>query len=165
MKRDSHIPRRAVLIPLLVVALLSTSLALLLTTRSTPRVHASPASSITLTTAIQFGPHANHGTFVASAPLCPSGTFVDEFETTGGGPSPEFTALLHKTLTCDDGSGTFTIQFHAHFPRNATGGSTPWAVLSGTGAYATLHGSGTLTFVSTGPTTAAETLTGQVHFD
>jgi hypothetical protein len=165
MKRDRHIPRRVVLIPLLVVALLSTSLVLLLTTRSTPRVHASPASSITLTTAIQFGPPANHGTFVASAPLCPSGTFVDEFETAGGGQSPQFTALLDKTLTCDDGSGTFTIQFHAHFPREDVGGSTPWVVLRGTGAYATLHGTGSLTFIHTGPTTGVETLTGEVHFD
>ena len=165
MTNHAHLPRRAVLLPLLVMALLSTSLALLLTARRTPRAHASPASSITLTTAIQFGPPANHGTFVASAPLCPSGTFVDEFEAAGGGQSPQFTALLHKTLTCDDGSGTFTIQFHAHFPREAVGGSTPWVVLRGTGAYATLHGTGSLAFVSTGPTTGVETLTGEVHFD
>lgn len=127
--------------------------------------HATPPTSATITTAILFGPPANHGTFVATAPLCPTGTFVDEFQTAGGGPSPQFTALLYKTLTCDDGSGTFTIQFHAHFPREDEGGSTPWTVLSGTGAYATLHGTGNLTFVRTGPVSGIETLTGKVHFD
>src|SRR5215217_3124929 len=58
------------------------------------------------------------GTFTASEPLCPSGTFVDEF--VGGGGAFNSGVFYHgqtvrKTFTCDDGSGTFTILFHPNF--------------------------------------------------
>lgn len=154
---------RITLAATLIVAIAGVLSASLLLARA-GTAHASPSTPITITTQIVFGPPANHGTFVASAPLCASGTFVDQFHTAGGGQSPQFTALLYKTLTCDDTSGTFTIQFHAHFPRQATGESTPWTVLSGTGAYANLHGTGTLTLVFT-DTGGVETLTGEVLFD
>ena len=112
-------------------------------------------------------PGANNGPFTATTPLCPEGTFVDEFDAVTGGPyadSPaQFTALLDKTLTCDNGRGTFTIQFHAHFPREREGRSTPWVIVSGTGAYATLHGTGSLMFDSGPP--SGEILSGDVHFD
>ena len=90
------------------------------------------------------------GTFTASAPLCPSGTFVDEFVGGGGnfrGPNPTFfhSSTVLKHFTCADGSGTFTILFHPQFtpatpPDCEEAG--PFAVVGGTGAYSQLRGSG-----------------------
>lgn len=151
-------------LPLVLVLALAGALTVSYLVTHAGAAHATPSAPVTITTQIVFGPPANHGTFQAVGPLCPSGTFVDQFHTAGGGQSPQFTALLDKTLTCDDNSGTFTIQFHAHFPRQLEGDSTPWTVLSGTGAYVTLHGTGNLTFVFT-DSGGAETLTGSVHFD
>jgi hypothetical protein len=88
------------------------------------------------------------GTFIASAPLCPSGTFVDEFVGGGGnfrGPVffQSFTILKH--FTCADGSGTFTILFHPQFTPATPpdcGQAGPFAVVGGTDAYAKLRGHG-----------------------
>src|SRR5215204_2688713 len=55
------------------------------------------------------------GTFTALDPLCPEGTFVDQF--VGGGGSFRSdrvaygSATIRKSFTCADGSGTFTILF------------------------------------------------------
>ncbi len=105
------------------------------------------------------------GTFTATSPLCPSGTFVSEPIAGGGGPVAfAFTGLQH--FSCDDASGTFTIQFHPqiHPPGFIDGG--PWAALGGAGAYDGLRGSGDFTLIGfISPTTAVATFTGEVHFD
>jgi hypothetical protein len=88
------------------------------------------------------------GTFTASAPLCPSGTFVDQF--VGGGGAFRSGHFFHgstvrKTFTCADGSGTFTILFHPHFTPATPAGceeAGPFAVVGGTAAYAQLRGHG-----------------------
>jgi hypothetical protein len=89
------------------------------------------------------------GTFTASAPLCPSGTFVDEFVGGGGafrsGHVFYHSSTVRKHFTCADDSGTFTILFHPQFtpatpPDCEEAG--PFAVVGGTGAYAQLRGSG-----------------------
>ena len=53
------------------------------------------------------------GTFTASKPLCPSGTFVDEFVGGGGAFRSDRVfygaSTVRKMFTCADGSGTFTI--------------------------------------------------------
>jgi hypothetical protein len=123
--------------------------------------HASPATPITINTVDDFSTPHPTGTFVASAPLCASGTFIDLI-VNHEDIANKF--LVDRTLTCDDGSGTFTIHLHVQFPRQATD-SAPWSINGGTGAYTTLHGTGTWTTVSTGPTSGADTLTGEVHFD
>ena len=78
----------------------------------------------------------NRGTFSASAPFCPSGTFVDL--------SNDFLNSFEDTrrYTCSDGSGTLTtLQEHWYevkFPFTDT-----WSIVSGTGSYTNLRGRGT----------------------
>jgi hypothetical protein len=89
------------------------------------------------------------GTFAATAPLCPSGTFVDQFVGGGGafrsGHVFYHASTVRKTFTCADGSGTFTILFHPQFSPATPEGcfeAGPFAVVGGTGAYAKLRGHG-----------------------
>ena len=154
---------RILLTTVLAVAVVGVLSVQLLTARGST-AHASPGTPITITAQVDLSTPAATGTFVASAPLCPSGTFADDILARGGGPSPVTTLLIRRTHTCDDGSGTFIFHMLGQFPRQDTG-STPWSVFSGTGAYTTLHGSGTSTFVLTGPTSGISTSTGEVHFD
>jgi hypothetical protein len=118
-------------------------------------------------------PGTAHGTFTATPPLCQSGTFVDEVKALGGAftgvaNTTLFTGTIVKHFVCDDGTGTFQIQFHLHLQPDAAQSSGPWAIVGGTGKYSTLHGSGDFSvgflpgkFLVEG----FETFTGQVHFD
>jgi hypothetical protein len=103
------------------------------------------AQEATITTDIIFPEEgAPFGTFTATEPLCPSGTFVDEF-VGGGGGELVGAGTVRKTLTCDDGSGTFTILFHPQTtPATppACGAAGPFAVVGGTGDYTRLSGHG-----------------------
>jgi len=108
------------------------------------------AQEPTITTHITFPEEgAPFGTFTASEPLCPSGTFVDEFVGGGGafasGRYDYSGFTIRKVLTCDDGSGTFTILFHPQFspttPETCVQAG-PFAVVGGTGDYVTLSGHG-----------------------
>src|SRR5215207_35368 len=89
------------------------------------------------------------GTFTATAPLCPSGTFVDQFVGGGGafrsGHVEYGSATILKTFTCADNSGTFTILFHPQFSPATPAGCAqagPFTVVGGTGAYTKLRGQG-----------------------
>jgi|SRR5918995_4346062 hypothetical protein len=112
-------------------------------------VPAAYAQEPTITTDITFPEEGEpFGTFTALEPLCPSGTFVDEFVGGGGAfVSGVFYRgfTVRKTFTCDDGSGTFTILFHPQFSP-ATPASCeeagPFSVVGGTGDYARLRGHG-----------------------
>jgi len=105
------------------------------------------------------------GTFTTSgAGLCPSGTTTDQLF--GTPPDGKFHANFHdlKTFTCADGSGTFTANVQAHLIFGAPTDSFTWNILSGTGAYTNLHGSGT----GVGDELANEIddhFVGAVHFD
>jgi hypothetical protein len=97
------------------------------------------------------------GIFTALDPLCPSGTFVDEFVGGGGafrsGHVDYGASAILKTFTCADGSGTFTILFHPQFtPATPTGclQAGPFAVIGGTGDYAELRGTGDFCVFSEG---------------
>ena len=74
------------------------------------------AQAPTIVTDITFPEGAEpFGTFTASSPLCPSGTFVDEFFGGGGnvhGGVFTGSSTIRKQFTCANGSGTFTILFH-----------------------------------------------------
>ena len=106
------------------------------------------------------------GTFTASAPLCPSGTFVDEF--VGGGGAFRSGVFYHgqtvrKHFTCADGSGTFTILFHPHFSPATPGDcgeAGPFSVVGGTGMYAQLRGHGDFCVFGDEEGRATETFTG-----
>ena len=83
------------------------------------------------------------GTFTTSgAGLCPSGTTTDQVF--GTGDQSGFHANFHdrKTFTCADGSGTFTANVQAHLIFGSPTDSFTWNILSGTGKYTNLHGSG-----------------------
>jgi hypothetical protein len=98
----------------------------------------------------------HEGTFTASPPLCPSGSWV------GNG-------VGGRVFTCSDGSGTFTASFQGEL-EHTQGSTGPWAIVDGTGAYAALRGEGEATIdFSTGENspliTFRDTWTGVVDFD
>ena len=113
-------------------------------------VPAAYAQEPTITTDITFPEQGEpFGTFTALEPLCPSGTFVDEFVGGGGafrsGHVDYGASAILKTFTCTDGSSTFTILFHPQFTPATPADclqAGPFAVDGGTGAYAQLRGSG-----------------------
>ena len=126
------------------------------------------AQEPTITTNITFPEEGEpFGTFTANEPLCPSGTFVDEFVGGGGAFASDrviYSAFtIRKVLTCDDGSGTFTILFHPQInptTPESCDQAGPFAVVGGTGDYATLSGHGDFCVFGTGENTATETFTG-----
>jgi hypothetical protein len=82
--------------------------------------------------------------------LCPSGTAVtDPVFAAGFGRMGRGAGTFHliKTLTCDDGSGTFQIKVNAGPTPTGTIGS--FAVMGGTGAYEGLNGGGMLVGTAT----------------
>jgi hypothetical protein len=137
-----------------------------------PTVGATPASGVTIHTHLFVSPLPPHGTFTASLPVCPSGTFMDEEKTVGGAftgaQTSLFVATIVKHFTCGDGSGTFDIQFHPHFQTLGSQSGGPWNVVGGSGAYTSMHGTGDFAIVflpGSFLVEGSETFTGQVHFD
>ena len=132
---------------------------------ATPSAQAQAPTIVTDITFPEEG--APFGTFTASDPLCPSGTFVDQFVGGGGAFRSDrvfFGASnIRKVLTCDDGSGTFTIQFHPQFTPSTSAGcgqAGPCAVIAGTGDYARLRGHGDFCNFPVGEDEFRETFTG-----
>lgn len=127
---------------------------------------AASAQTATITTDITFPEEGEpFGTFTATAPLCPSGTFLDEF-VGGGGGSQAHAVTVRKTFTCADGSGTFTILFHPQGTPSTPGGcleAGPFAVVGGTGDYAKLRGHGDFCLAELGGEELSEILTGTFH--
>jgi hypothetical protein len=87
-------------------------------------------------------------TFTATGGVvCPSGVAVtDPVFAAGGGRQGRgvFTFHLTKTLTCDDGSGTFGVLVDAATAPTSPGTIGGFAVVGGTGDYSGLHGAGSL---------------------
>ena len=86
-------------------------------------------------------------TFTATGPLCPSGTFVDEFRVGAG--QPDRTSMSHFQIrtvyTCDDGSGTFFALKQAFITFGDGDSLTNDGLISlhgGTGKYVGLNGHG-----------------------
>jgi hypothetical protein len=123
------------------------------------------ASGVVITSHLNFtqAPQPPYGEFVASAVVCPSGAFVDAPQVLPNGGDDGRVVLVIETYTCKDGSGAFTIQFISHQPALASGPDT-WMVISGTGRYAKLEGSGTMVFVQTSDSTATVTETGTMYY-
>ena len=92
-------------------------------------------------------------TFTTTGPLCASGT-AESFDFHFGGSDDSHAGSFHlkKTLTCDDGSGSFTIRVNAATVFGSPTDQGGWSVEGGTGAYAGLHGGGSLvgTYTDTG---------------
>src|SRR5215217_2672607 len=78
--------------------------------------------------------------------VCTSGTTTNDASASGFQSDRELIFHVRKTITCHDGSGTFTLLIQASLGFNggfeATSGT--WVVLTGTGDYTTLRGQGTV---------------------
>jgi hypothetical protein len=144
---------------------LALSLAFVVVFAFAPGAGASPPVPVTMTLTADFSGPVIQGTFTASSPLCLSGTFVTEVVGGGGGPRA-FAMTGRQHMTCDDGSGSFVIQFHPQSNPISPIPSGPWAALGGTGSYAGLHGTGSFSVVDfPSPATVVAVFTGAVHFD
>ena len=83
----------------------------------------------------------HEGTFTASPPFCASGRAEDL------SAEPTRPTVSVRLYTCADGSGTITVRtvnHEAEFTLDTTGS---WTIVEGTGSYARLRGTGTLTGV------------------
>jgi hypothetical protein len=81
--------------------------------------------------------------FTADGPFCDSGSATSgDFFFAGGGRAGTF--HLQKILTCDDGSGTLTINVDAATANGADHDQGGWSVASGTGDYAGASGGGNI---------------------
>jgi hypothetical protein len=140
-----------------------------------PAVAASPPTPATIETLIDFTSFPFHGTFTvpigADALGCAAGTFVDIPR--GGG-----LGQIDKHIMCTSGPGAgdgFVVQFKhdCTFLSRSVFRCVPgpgvlnghWMILSGSGYFATLHGSGDISIVFPGPVTGQETLVGMIHRD
>ena len=111
-------------------------------------VDATPPTDFTMT---GFNPaDGSTGTFTASGPLmCASGsTEYELIELSGPIKNPNgINFRIRKEFTCDDGSGTFLLKAQG---RNVFAGGITfnWVILSGTGAFEDLHGTGSGTAIN-----------------
>ena len=108
---------------------------------------ASPPQALTFTVEEQFD--LDSGVFSSDGSIvCMSGTTTNsDFHANGFQSERGITLHDRKTITCNDGSGTFelSIQARTGFQVGDGGTAGSWVVLSGTGDYANLRGQGTLT--------------------
>ena len=139
------------------------ALVVLLSAATLTLAPASPATSgqaVTINSQIQTGPFT--GTWTATGAIADSGTLIE--------PKVNFVgSQLHIERVFTGAQGTITIHIQSTLTSvvGDTGTFTGhWVVISGTGAYANLHGRGLRAAtidLNTGIVT--ETLTGDGHFD
>jgi hypothetical protein len=94
------------------------------------------------------------GSSIGGSPFCPGGTFSDRH-------GNQEIGLADRTFTCAD--GTLRIGFTPGVPEGRSQ-SGPWEVISGTGVFARLQGSGhvAIEYEDTSLTHGHETFTGTV---
>jgi hypothetical protein len=110
-----------------------------------PAVSAGPSTITTISIHVVFGGDETFTT--TGGVLCPSGTAISDpfFQTFGGRMNRGvFTFHLVKTLTCDDGSGSFKLLVDAASTPNSPGTIGGFAIGGGTGDYVGVHGGGSL---------------------
>jgi hypothetical protein len=115
-------------------------------------------------------PRGGDGTFSASGAVSDEGTVISEAHFSASG-SPAF-LIVHATDVFVGERGTFTLKRQVKVtPTDASGilaGTGSWVVISGTDAYAGLHGQGTITLIldeNPQPAQFTFTFTGQAHLD
>lgn len=148
-------------------SVLATGMAIALSCVAAPLLAGTP-QAVTITTQVVFDPQIS-GTFVATGPICSTGTlhFVDD--AIGSGPAA-FNVNALTQFVCDDNSGTFTLRLHPQAnarPKDGFALNGPWSVWGkGTGAYRSLSGHGEFGVVfdeSSDPLEGVETYVGFVN--
>jgi hypothetical protein len=121
---------------------------------------------VSITGAIGFSESgAGSGTFSATGPVCSSGTILQLAGLFVGWQSNQGAQILVRhEFTCGDGSGSFVLQLAARLDFATSTTDFTWTVLSGTGDYAKLHGTGSGTGISS-PGGVVDTYTGGMHID
>lgn len=85
------------------------------------------------------------GPAVAAGTVCAAGEVTDGTYAVSGPPGGAFRNIRGtKTFTCDDGSGTFDVYLNIRLDVASGYTTARWRVVGGTGAYAGLHGVGSL---------------------
>jgi hypothetical protein len=106
---------------------------------------ASPGTPLTISGQTTFGSPGAFQTSPGSG-LCATGTTSDsnigQLFSTGGQSGRHIIFHDQKTFTCDDGSGTFTMNLQVMLVFGNPADSFSWRIISGTGAYTNLHGTG-----------------------
>lgn len=88
----------------------------------------------------------------------------DVVSTTGGRNTNHVNFHHQKTFTCADGSGTITADLQVTFRFDNNADSFNWTIISGTGAFTNLRGSGSGVGLEL-PGEVDDTFTGSVHFN
>jgi hypothetical protein len=131
-----------------------------------PTGAATPPTPVTITGTILFpasGPAT--GTFTATGPICSAGTILELGGVFAGFQSNRAAQILVRhRFTCADGSGSFVLQLTVRLDFQTFTTDFTWSVLSGTGDYAKLHGTGTGTGAPI-PGGIVDTYTGGMHID
>lgn len=128
-----------------------------------PALAATPGAR-QVTIQLRFDVDSQTETFVASGPgICTSG-YADQQDIWFIEADDAFTIRMTKRLVCHDGSGTFDIFLSAGEPLGSPTRAGGWAIMGGTGAYASAVGGGTLTAKSRYPfdPTGVDTMTGSI---
>jgi hypothetical protein len=106
-----------------------------------PVLLADAPRAVTITTQVVFNPGTS-GTFVATAPICSTGTVSLVSEVI----APAFNVNALQQFVCDDNSGSFILRLHPQAngrPKDGFALNGPWSVWGkGTGAYQSLAGHG-----------------------
>jgi len=122
-------------------------------------VAAATPKAATIVSHVTFNPDGpNFGDFTASGPavdagvLCRAGTFADNGIRFAGFQGNNLVQLqVLKTFTCADGSGTFAVKMQIRADFNTGMETFNWVITDGSGAYDSLHGSGTGSTVPNAP--------------
>ena len=141
---------------------LGLALGLLATLLIAPTASAAPAVTV-ITIDVNF---ITGETFTATGGVvCDSGVAVtDPVSVAGGGRQGRgvFSFHLIKTLTCDDGSGSFMILVDAATAPRSPGTLGGFAVVGGIGDYSDLRGAGSLVGTSLSETEIMDVYTGRL---
>jgi hypothetical protein len=126
---------------------------------------ASPPMAVTIESDLFFA--TGTGTFTAdpAGPICSEGTVANLVTLFVGFRSNRGAQILARhEFTCSDGSGSFVLQLTARLDFQSGTTTFTWSVLSGTGDYVKLHGSGTGSGEPI-PGGVHDTYTGAMHID
>ena len=148
---------------------LATGIAIALSCAATPSIAEAP-QAVTITTQVVFNPTTS-GTFVATGPICSTGTVSLVDEKLAIGPQA-FNVNAIQEFVCDDNSGSFILRLHPQANARPKGGfalNGPWSVWGkGTGAYSRLAGHGEFGVVfeaNTDPLEGTETYVGFITLE